>query len=472
MREVGESVRVTRGFSERPWTAAVVAKAMAEFEADDPGGFAPLVVVIAALDEAENLPSVLDEIPARIGGVAAEVLVIDDGSSDDTADVALSHGARVVRLSRNCGHGVALRVGYRLAKERGGRYVATLDADGQWDPTNLPDMMRLVAGDHADLVIGSRVLGSTMNTDSVRNAGVRFFGWLTQILTGVAVTDTSSGLRLMKVEIPATVPQTQPQYQTSELLIGALMAGWRVAEVPTVMRPRLSGESRKGRNFTYGLRYARVMVGTWWRESHREGRPVLQRRPMLSQRVVRYALGSVICLVVSEITLAILLAVGTEAWVASVCASAAGIVPGYPLNRTWTFGKRGRSHKWREVLPYWTTSIASAVVAALVVAGVNIWVRHVTQDHVARKIILLAAYVAAYGFMWLLRFVYMDRVLFAPKRVPVAEGVPARAGAAVLPLSPRSHPVAAEHPLHVEVTHPRHVRVLEVDHEVAEAEEA
>ncbi len=460
-------MRVTRGFTERPWTAEVVTEAIERFTAENPEEFAPLVVVIAALDEADNLPSVLDEIPGRIGGVAAQVLVIDDGSTDATAEVARAHGARVVRLSRNCGHGVALRVGYRLARERGGRYIATLDADGQWDPAQLPEMMRLVAGDHADLVIGSRVLGSTMNTDSVRNAGVRFFGWLAQALTGVAVTDTSSGLRLMRVEIPATVPQTQPQYQTSELLIGALMGGFRVAEVPTVMRPRLSGESRKGRNFTYGLRYARVMIGTWWREAHRPGRPVRQRRPMLSQRVVRYALGSVICLVVSEIVLAILLAFGTEAWVASVCASAAGIVPGYPLNRTWTFGKRGRSHRWREVLPYWATSISSAVVAAAVVYGVNIWVRHVTTDHVARKIILLAAYVGAYGFMWLLRFVYMDKVLFAQKKVP---GADAGSGASVLPLSPRPRTTGPGGE-HLEVTHPRNVRVLEVD-DAAEAEQA
>jgi hypothetical protein len=62
------------------------------------------------------------------------------------------------------------------------------------------------------------------------------------------------------------VTQTQPQYQTSELLIGALLQGYRVAEVPTVMRQRMSGESRKGRNLAYGLRYARVITETYLRE--------------------------------------------------------------------------------------------------------------------------------------------------------------------------------------------------------------
>ena len=74
------------------------------------------------------------------------------------------------------------------------------------------------------------------------------------MLTRTRLTDTSSGLRLMRAELTGTVTQTQPQYQTSELLIGALLQSYRVAEVPTVMRQRLSGESKKGRNLAYGLR--------------------------------------------------------------------------------------------------------------------------------------------------------------------------------------------------------------------------
>jgi hypothetical protein len=62
------------------------------------------------------------------------------------------------------------------------------------------------------------------------------------------------------------VTQTQPQYQTSELLIGSIYHGYRVAEVPTTMRQRLSGETKKGGNLSYGFRYARVIAMTWWRE--------------------------------------------------------------------------------------------------------------------------------------------------------------------------------------------------------------
>jgi glycosyltransferase involved in cell wall biosynthesis len=209
---------------------------------------------------------VLDEIPEEIAAVRVSRLVIDDGSTDDTTEIARQHGALVCTLSANRGHGVALRLGYRIARTAGARYIATLDGDGQWNPADLPAMVRILEEDRADFVVGSRQLGHTENTDHFRNIGVRFFARLISILTGTRLTDTSSGLRLMRAELTGAVRQTQPQYQTSELLIGALFQGFRVAEVPTVMRQRMSGTTKKGGNVFYGLRYARVIGKTWWRE--------------------------------------------------------------------------------------------------------------------------------------------------------------------------------------------------------------
>lgn len=259
--------QIYRALREAPDTAQVTSAALAEFARAYPDvKLEPLVVVIAAFNEAANIAEVLQEIPPEIAGVAVTCLVVDDGSTDATTSAARDAGALVCTLPVNRGHGVALRLGYRIAREGGARYIATLDGDGQWDPADLPAMIELLERDHADFVIGSRQMGRTENTDTFRNTGVRLFAWLISTLTRANLTDTSSGLRAMRAELTGAVRQTQPQYQTSELLIGAILHGWRVAEVPTTMRQRLSGTSKKGGNLFYGLRYARVIAKTWLRE--------------------------------------------------------------------------------------------------------------------------------------------------------------------------------------------------------------
>ena len=250
-----------------PYVPGVRADAVAAFAARYPDlRFAPVVVVIAAYDEEGGIGQVIDGIPAEACGQELDTLVIDDGSADRTSEIAREHGAHVARLERNCGHGIALRLGYELAREHGARYLITLDGDGQWGPEEIPDVLAPVVDDEADFVIGSRVLGRAEAGDHFRLAGVHVFGWLVRRLTGVTVTDTSSGFRAMRVEVPATVPQVQVQYQTSELLIGAIYRGYRIAERPIVQHRRVAGESKKGNDILYGVRYARVIVKTWWRE--------------------------------------------------------------------------------------------------------------------------------------------------------------------------------------------------------------
>jgi len=267
---------------EAPDTGRVTAAALTKFASTYPDlKLQPLVVVVAAFNEADNIGMVLDEVPEQIADVPVSLLVIDDGSTDLTTDVAQRHGALVCTLSANRGHGVALRLGYRIARDGGARYIGTLDGDGQWDPADLPGMVKILEADQADFVVGSRQLGQTENTDRFRNLGVRFFASVISRLTRCPLTDTSSGLRLMRAELTGTVRQTQPQYQTSELLIGALLQGYRVAEVPTVMRQRLSGQSKKGRNLAYGLRYARVITRTYLRErrGRDQGQAAMLQRP-------------------------------------------------------------------------------------------------------------------------------------------------------------------------------------------------
>ena len=245
-------------------------EAIRRFRADYPQlSLAPVVVVIPALDEEASIGGVLAEIPASACGLAVDTVVVDDGSSDRTGEIAREQGAYVARRERNSGQGAAFRVGYRLASEHGARYVVTLDADGQWDPADIPAVLGPVVDGEADFVLGSRVLGEAEGGDVVRRAGVRFFAALVRLLTGVRVTDTSSGLRAMLAEVGVSVRQEQVQYQSSELLLGAIAHGYRVAERPVVMRRRAAGESKKGNNALYGLSYARAILRTWRRERGR-----------------------------------------------------------------------------------------------------------------------------------------------------------------------------------------------------------
>src|SRR6266496_693330 len=122
---------------------------------------APVVVVIPAFDEEACIGGVLAKIPAEACGLRIDTVVVDDGSRDRTAEIAREHGVHVAQRARNGGQGAAFQDGYRIAREGGARFIVTLDADGQWDPTEIPGVLEPVVRGDADLVLGSRVLGSS-----------------------------------------------------------------------------------------------------------------------------------------------------------------------------------------------------------------------------------------------------------------------------------------------------------------------
>src|SRR3954454_25279686 len=123
--------KITSALREDAETPRIVDAAVAEFhERHGAEKLAPLIVVVPALNEEPSIGPVVDEVPDTICDLPVQVLVVDDGSSDATSDKAREHGALVCRLGRNRGQGTAFRTGYRIAREGGARYVATLDADG------------------------------------------------------------------------------------------------------------------------------------------------------------------------------------------------------------------------------------------------------------------------------------------------------------------------------------------------------
>lgn len=251
----------------------VDASAVAEFERNYPGlELAELVVVIAAYNEADGIGPVLTEMPKRCSGMPVDVLVVVDGATDATAEVARTHGAYTCVAPRNRGQGAALRLGYRLASQHGARFVVTTDADGQYDGAELQALVAPLVDGRADFVTGSRRLGHHESDSRVRWLGVRVFAVLASALTRRRITDTSFGFRAMRAELARSVTLTEPQYQSSELLLGVAARGARVVEVPMTMRRRAHGGSKKGANLVYGMNYGRVMMRTWFREYVRGGR--------------------------------------------------------------------------------------------------------------------------------------------------------------------------------------------------------
>jgi hypothetical protein len=228
--------------------------------------FAPVVVVIAAYNEAGGIGSVLTNMPRMCAGLPVDVLVVVDGATDDTAEIAREHGAHVCVAPSNRGQGAALRLGYHLAAAGGAEYVVTTDADGQYDNDELETLLEPILLDRADFVTGSRRLGAEDADSRLRWVGVRVFAVLASILTRRKLTDTSFGFRAMRAELATAVTLREPQYQSSELLLGALALGARVVELPMTMRRRGDGSSKKGPGVVYGANYGRVMTTTWLRE--------------------------------------------------------------------------------------------------------------------------------------------------------------------------------------------------------------
>jgi glycosyltransferase involved in cell wall biosynthesis len=244
------------------------------FAANPPGQGAPIAVVIPAYNEEPTVADVVRGIPREIAGKAVDVIVVVDGSDDRTAEEARSAGALVCDVPINRGQGLIFMLGYWLAYKRGAEFIATTDADGQYNETEFDRVLEPIIAGRADFVNGSRRLGTELTTDPVRHAGVIFFGAYISLLLRQRITDPASGIRAFRTEVTRTVKLEQTQYQTSELLVATAMNGFRIMEVATTMRDRPEGATltKKGPNLLYGLRFARAITLTYLRELKRKRR--------------------------------------------------------------------------------------------------------------------------------------------------------------------------------------------------------
>jgi glycosyltransferase involved in cell wall biosynthesis len=203
-----------------------------------------LVAVVPAWNEEGAIGGVVDEI--RAFDPAIEVVVVDDASTDRTADVAEEHGATVLRLLFNVGIGGAVQTGFRYARDVGYDTAVRLDGDGQHDASELPKLLGPLRAGKADLVIGSRFVapGGTYRPPLARRLGIRVFAALVSLLARERVTDTTSGfVGLNRRGIELFASEYPHDYPEVEATLVALRSGLRLHQVQVDMRERQAGTS-------------------------------------------------------------------------------------------------------------------------------------------------------------------------------------------------------------------------------------
>ena len=224
-----------------------------------------IAILIPAYNEAENIGTVLDQIPPAACGIRTEVLVVDDGSRDGTGDVAAEHGAAVARHVTNRGGGAALRTGYRLMVESGAEIVVTLDADGQHRPDEMERLVKPILDGEVDMAHGSRVLGHADRNHFARELGIVFFNRFVSFITRTHVTDCSNGYRAVRTAVLPQLVLRQEQFHSSEFMIEAIKRGIPAKEVPVTVANRRHGHSKKPAVVRYGIGFANAIVRTWLR---------------------------------------------------------------------------------------------------------------------------------------------------------------------------------------------------------------
>jgi glycosyltransferase involved in cell wall biosynthesis len=201
-----------------------------------------LLVIIPAYNEERGIGNVVEGIHREMP--EADILVVDDGSRDATADKALRAGAAVARHPFNLGYGAALQTGYRYATRNGYDLLVQMDGDGQHDPSCILALLEPVGQGRADVAIGSRFLtaidgqaSATYDVPLARRMGISLFRTITALIIGQRVTDPTSGFQAMQQAVFSwfTGDTFPADYPDADVIIMLHRSGFRIIEVPVRM---------------------------------------------------------------------------------------------------------------------------------------------------------------------------------------------------------------------------------------------
>ena len=219
-----------------------------------------LVIQIPCFNEAETLPATLADLPRQVTGFDEVLwLVIDDGSSDETAEVAKAHGVdAVVKLTQNKGLAVAFQVGLDAALQLGADVIVNTDADNQYSAANIPNLVEPITQGHADLVVGTRDITTHEEFSTLKKYLQKIGSWVVRQASATEVSDVTSGFRAYTKEAALQVNVVSQFTYTLETLIQAGRSDLAVVDIPISVNPT----TRPSRLFRSKRQYVRRSAGT------------------------------------------------------------------------------------------------------------------------------------------------------------------------------------------------------------------
>lgn len=226
-----------------------------------------LCVMIPAYNEEANIRSVIEGIPRKIDGVdCVEVLVIDDGSTDNTVKAARDAGADdIISHSNNKGLGVAFRDGLKVSLERGADIIVNIDADGQFNPKDIPKLIEPILNNEADFVTTSRFLDKSSEPDMpfIKKLGNKILTKIINILTKQQFTDTQCGFRAYSKEAALKLNIFGDYTYTQEVFLDLVEKKLRIREMPSKVIYKNNRKSRLVKNpLSYAIKVIMIISRT------------------------------------------------------------------------------------------------------------------------------------------------------------------------------------------------------------------
>ena len=209
-----------------------------------------ILIIMPAFNEAENIGAFLDKIKEAGVPEKADILVINDGSLDQTSSIVKKKGMGIVTHIYNLGYGCALQTGYKYAVRNDYDYVVQIDSDGQHDVVNIMNIINELkfSDDKPDIVIGSRFMENSgvYKMSSVRKIAIKLFRFMIRRSTKRSVQDPTSGLQGLNRKafiFYSYYNNFVHDYPDANMIIQMLMNDYKIKEVPAIMHPRLTGQS-------------------------------------------------------------------------------------------------------------------------------------------------------------------------------------------------------------------------------------